>query len=131
MLFVIRTSSSRDGKIFRVFNPSENRSRTPLRPFIKAIFSSRGFDANVERSRKLSVEIANDENTEADDRVAGEGRGVGCRVISDFNRAGNSSARFHRREEQDNDLADRDRASPSQQEVSLHCPAGFANSHDS
>lgn len=55
------TSSTSEGKIFRVRNPSENRSRTLVRPFMKVIFSSRDFDAKFDRSRKLSVDMDRDE----------------------------------------------------------------------
>ena len=57
----IRTSSSKLGKIFRRFKPSENRPKTPWRPFIKAAFSSRVLDAKLDRSRKFKVDIASDE----------------------------------------------------------------------
>jgi len=58
---LIRTSSSRVGRIFRTRSPSEKRSRTPVSPFMNDIFSSLDFAAKLDRSKKLSVEIGNDE----------------------------------------------------------------------
>ena len=56
-----RTSSSKDGRTFRTRSPSENRSRTPVSPFMNDIFSSLDFAAKFDRSKKLSVEMGNDE----------------------------------------------------------------------
>lgn len=58
------TSSSKLGKIFLRFIPSENLPSTVARPFIKATFSSRVFDAKFDRSKKFSVEIASEEKYE-------------------------------------------------------------------
>jgi hypothetical protein len=58
---LIRTSSSSDGRTFRTRSPSEKRSRTLVSPFINDIFSSLDFAAKLDRSKKLSVEIGNDE----------------------------------------------------------------------
>lgn len=77
------TSSTRDGKIFRVRSPSENLSRTPISPFIKEIFSSRVFAVKLERSRKFSVEMGSEEKKECDGRVSGVGRELEYRVIKD------------------------------------------------
>lgn len=79
------TSSSNEGKILRILRPSEKRSRTPVKPFIKIIwkifspevfiktqqptFSSLVLDAKFARSRKLRVEIGRDE-TEIDHQLA-------------------------------------------------------------
>jgi hypothetical protein len=45
------------------------------------IFSSLDFAAKLDRSRKLSVEIGNDEKNAWDGRELGVGRLCGCRVI--------------------------------------------------
>ena len=58
---LIHTSSSREGRIFRTRSPSEKRSRTAPSPFMNDIFSSLDFAAKLDRSKKLSVEIGNDE----------------------------------------------------------------------
>jgi hypothetical protein len=58
---LIRTSSSRVGRIFRTRRPSEKRSRTLVSPFMNDIFSSLDFAAKLDRSKKLSVEIGSDE----------------------------------------------------------------------
>ena len=79
----VRASSTREGRIFRVLSPSEKRSRTPVRPFMNEIFSSLDLDANVERSKKLSVEIDRDEKKGWADMVDGVGRLSGCLVIKD------------------------------------------------
>lgn len=55
------TSSNNDGKIFLVLNPSEKRPRTPVNPFMNEIFSSRVLDVKFERSKKLRVEMGNEE----------------------------------------------------------------------
>ena len=54
-------SSSNEGSIFLVRKPSENLSNTPIRPFMKDIFSSRDLAAKFDRSRKLRVEIGSEE----------------------------------------------------------------------
>lgn len=56
-----RTSSRSDGRILRIRRPSENLPRTPMSPFMNDIFSSRVFAAKFDRSRKLSVEMGNEE----------------------------------------------------------------------
>jgi hypothetical protein len=55
------TSSSKEGNSFLSFKFSEKRPRTLVSPFMNAIFSSCGLAAKVDRSRKLRVEIGNDE----------------------------------------------------------------------
>lgn len=55
------TSSTRDGKIFRVRSPSENLSKTPANPFMNEIFSSLVFEVKFERSKKFSVDIGREE----------------------------------------------------------------------
>lgn len=75
------TSSTRDGKIFRVRSPSENLSKTPVSPFMKEIFSSRVFAVKLERSRKFKVEMGSEEKKGCDGRVSGVGRELECRVI--------------------------------------------------
>jgi hypothetical protein len=45
------------------------------------IFSSLDFAAKLDRSKKLSVEIGNDEKNEWDGRELGVGRLCECRVI--------------------------------------------------
>ena len=84
------TSSSSAPSIFRSLNPLENRGRTPVKPFINAIFSSRDFEAKLERSRKLRVLIGSELKKECVVSVSGVGRGtglVGERVISCKRRA--------------------------------------------
>lgn len=76
-------SSRSDGRIFLILRPSENLSRTLVNPFMKEIFSSRDFAANVDRSKKLRVDIGNDEKNECDGSVAGDGRLCECRVMSE------------------------------------------------
>jgi hypothetical protein len=63
-LNMARTSSSKDGKIFRVRRPSEKRSRTLVSPRMNEIFSSRVFAVKFERSRKFRVEIGSEEKNE-------------------------------------------------------------------
>lgn len=58
------TSSSNEGRIFLVRNPSENLSKTLVNPFMKEIFSSRVFEVKLERSKKLSVDMGRDEKKE-------------------------------------------------------------------
>lgn len=62
--------------------PSENLSRTLVRPFINEIFSSRVFAAKFERSRKLSVDTTNDEKNGCRGRSDGLGLLCGCRLMS-------------------------------------------------
>ena len=50
-------------------------------------FSSRVFEANVERSKKFKVDIDNDEKKAYDGKVEGVGLSCGCRVISVDNNA--------------------------------------------
>lgn len=69
-----RTSSIRLGRIFRVRSPSEKLGNTPVSPFINAIFSSRVLEANVDRSRKLSVDIAKEEKKGYVGKLVGPGR---------------------------------------------------------
>jgi len=54
---------------------------------MKAIFSSRGLEANVERSRKLSVDIGKEEKNACVGREVDDNRDWGFRVISDARRA--------------------------------------------
>ncbi len=42
-------------------NPIENRSNTLVKPFIKDIFSSLVFAVKLDLSKKLRVEMGNDE----------------------------------------------------------------------
>lgn len=77
----ILTSSRREGRILRVRRPSENLSRTLVRPFINEIFSSRVFAAKFERSRKLSVDTTNDEKNGCRGRSDGLGLLCGCRLM--------------------------------------------------
>lgn len=72
-LSVTRTSSSKDGKIFRVRRPSEKRSRTFVRPRMNEIFSSRVFAVKFERSRKLRVDIGSEEKNGWEGSVDGVG----------------------------------------------------------
>ncbi len=76
-----RTSSRREGNIFLDLRPSENLSKTLVRPFMKDIFSSRVLAVKLERSRKFKVEIGREEKNGWDGRVLGLGRFVACRVI--------------------------------------------------
>ena len=55
------TSSTREGRIFRIRRPSENLSRTVVNPFIKDIFSSLVFEVKFDRSKKFKVDIGSDE----------------------------------------------------------------------
>jgi hypothetical protein len=83
MIILNCTSSTSDGKIFRVRSPLENLSRTPVSPFMNEIFSSRVFAVKLERSRKFKVEMGREEKKECDGRVSGVGRELGRRVIND------------------------------------------------
>ena len=83
------TSSTSDGKIFRVRSPSENLSSTPVSPFMNEIFSSRVFAVKLERSRKFKVEMGREEKKGCDGRVSGVGRELGRRVINDRRSAEN------------------------------------------
>lgn len=67
------TSSSNEGRIFLVRKPSENRSRTFVRPFMKEIFSSRVFAVKLERSKKFKVEMGNEEKKAWEGNVSGVG----------------------------------------------------------
>ena len=69
-------------------NPIENRSNTPIKPFIKDIFSSLVFAVKLDLSKKLRVETGNDEKKGSEGSVVGVGRLLACRVISERNRAG-------------------------------------------
>ena len=53
-----------------------NLSKTPVRPFMKDIFSSLVLAAKLVRSRKLSVDIGNEEKKGWDGSVDGVGREV-------------------------------------------------------
>lgn len=79
---IMPTSSSKLGRIFRARKPSENRSNTLARPFMKAIFSSRGLEAKVDRSRKLRVEIESELKNGFVESVDGVGLEAGCRARS-------------------------------------------------
>ena len=83
----MRTSSTSEGRIFRVFRPSEKRSRTLVRPFMKEIFSSRVFEAKVDLSRKFKVEIDNDEKNGYVGNDDGVGLLSGCRVTREASNA--------------------------------------------
>lgn len=76
------TSSSKLGRIFRARKPSENRPKTLVRPFMKAIFSSRGLEAKFDRSRKLRVEIEIELKNGLVESVDGVGLEAGCRARS-------------------------------------------------
>ena len=76
------TSSSKLGRIFRARKASENRPSTLVRPFIKAIFSSRGLEAKFDRSRKLRVEIGSELKNGLVESVDGAGREAGYRARS-------------------------------------------------
>ena len=82
-----RTSSSSDGSIFRIRRPSENLSKTVVKPFMNETFSSRVFAVKFERSRKFSVDIGRDEKKGCDGSVDGVGRLFPCRVIKSRKRA--------------------------------------------
>lgn len=83
-----QTSSSSDGNIFRILKPSVNLSKTPVRPFINDIFSSRVFAVKFDRSKKFSVEIGSEEKKGWDGRVDGVGLLWDPRVMSDRKRSG-------------------------------------------
>ena len=78
------TSSRRDGKTFLTLSPSENLSRTLVKPFMNEIFSSRLFAAKLDLSRKLRVDIGSDEKNECEGSEDEVSRFVGCRVIKAF-----------------------------------------------
>lgn len=78
------TSSSRDGNIFRTLKPSENLLKTPIKPFINDIFSSRVFVAKLERSRKFNVDIGSEEKNGREVRADGVGLFMDERVKSDL-----------------------------------------------
>lgn len=82
-MVVSRTSSSNDGRIFRIRRPSEKRPRTLVNPFMKDIFSSLDLAAKLDRSKKLRVDIGKDEKKGYDGSEAGVGLFCGCRVTSD------------------------------------------------
>jgi len=113
------TSSTRDGKIFRVRSPSENLSRTPVSPFMKEIFSSRVFAVKLERSRKFKVEMGSEEKKECDGRVSGVGRELEYRVIRDRRSPENDvmSAKAYKINGSNNHLVDQCRVFPVQEEV--------------
>ena len=66
--------SSKLGRISCARKPSEDQSSTRVRPFMKAIFSSRGLEANVDRPIKLRVEMG----SEWKNRFVESVEGVGC-----------------------------------------------------
>ena len=76
------TSSNRLGRILLRLNLSENDGNTLTRPRKNVAFSSRGFDAKVVASRKLSVEMASEEKNECDGNEARLRRLAACRVSS-------------------------------------------------
>jgi hypothetical protein len=78
----IPTSSNRAVNIFLSLRPLENLSKTPVNPFMNAIFSSRGLEAKFERSRKLRVEIGSELKNELFPNVSGVGRPIALRVIN-------------------------------------------------
>ena len=83
----MRTSSNREGRIFRTRSPSENRGRTLANPFINEIFSSLDLVAKVDRSRKLRVDMGKEEKKACEGRSVGDGRLCACRVMSELNNA--------------------------------------------
>ena len=85
---MLPTSSTREGRIFRVLRPSENLSRTLVKPFMKEIFSSRVFEANVDRSKKFNVDIESDEKNGCVGRDVGAGLFTACLVINRDRRSG-------------------------------------------
>ncbi len=62
-------------------SPSEKRPSTPVSPFMNDIFSSLDFAAKLDLSKKLRVEIGNEEKNECDGREPGVSLLCGCRVI--------------------------------------------------
>ena len=82
----MNTSSNREGKIFRLLSASEKLPSTPARPFMNATFSSRGFAANVARSRKLRVEMGNALKKACVGMDAAVGRGDEVRVMRTIRR---------------------------------------------
>ena len=68
------TSSNSEGKIFLVLNPSENLPKTPAKPFINEIFSSRVLAVKFERSKKFKVEMGKEEKKACVGRASGFGR---------------------------------------------------------
>lgn len=84
---VRRTSSRSEGRIFRVLSPSENRPRTPARPFMNEIFSSLVLAVKLLLSKKLSVEMGSEEKKDCEGSVDGVGRDVAWRVIRERNSA--------------------------------------------
>lgn len=91
-----QTSSRRDGKIFLTLRPSENLSKTLVKPFMNEIFSSRLFAAKFDRSRKLRVDIGSDEKKECEGMEDEASLFVGCRVIKAFSIAnGTSGFTYH------------------------------------
>lgn len=84
----LHTSSTSEGRILRLLRPSENLSRTLVKPFMNEIFSSRDFAVKFDRSRKFKVDIGSEEKNGCVGNVAGVGRLLECRVISDRSRTG-------------------------------------------
>lgn len=74
------TSSNKLGNTLPFRKRSENVGTTLTKPLKNVAFSSRGFDANVVGSRKLSVEIASDEKKGWEGRERREILVDGCRV---------------------------------------------------
>jgi hypothetical protein len=70
-----------------VRRPTENLSRTLAKPLRKDILSDLDFVLKLERSRKLSVDIAREEKKGCDGSVAGVGRCCEPRVIIERSKA--------------------------------------------
>jgi hypothetical protein len=83
----ILTSSTRVGKILRVRRPTENLLRTPAKPLRNDILSDLDFVLKLDRSRKLSVDIAREEKKGCDGRVTGVGRCCEPRVTRERSKA--------------------------------------------
>ena len=81
------TSSNRLGRIFPFRRRSENVGRTRTSPRKNVAFSSRGFEANVVGSKKLSVEIASDEKKEWEGSEPILSRFDGCLVSNRGNKS--------------------------------------------
>jgi hypothetical protein len=67
------TSSNRAPNIFRSLKPLLNLGKTPPRPFMNAIFSSRGLLAKFDLSKKFSVDIGSELKNEFNGSESGVG----------------------------------------------------------
>lgn len=89
---------------------------------MKETFSSRDFEAKVDRSKKFRVEIGNDEKNAWVGIVVGVGRPLGLRVMSELRSAAAEPPINNSRQptEIESYLADHDQDDPYRSEVCPH-----------